>query len=136
MKDTNTVIIAGRLTRDSEMSFTNSGTTLVKLSLAVNRSVKKNDQWEDEASFFDATIWGKRGEVLNQYLSKGQQVIITGELKQERWENEGQKRSKVTIHVNDIQLVGGKSSSQIDQQEYSPKTDPRHNTGFEDDIPF
>lgn len=119
MKDTNVVVIVGRLTRDSELTFLTSGTALVKLSVAVNRSVKKNDQWEDEGNFFDCTIWGKRGEAVNQFLTKGQQVIITGELRQERWEKDGQNRSKVTIHVNDIQLVGGKKQSQKDD-DYVP----------------
>lgn len=134
MKDINNITVCGRLTRDAELSYTQSGFAICKLSLAVNRSVKKNDQWEDEANFFDMTIIGKRGESLTQYLTKGQQVVVSGELRQERWEKDGQNRSKVTIHVNDLQLVGAKHGRDSGA-DYSPKTDPKHNSGFHDDYP-
>ncbi|MCP4354251.1 MAG: single-stranded DNA-binding protein [Proteobacteria bacterium] len=133
--DINKVVIVGRLTRDSELSFTNSGFALTKFSIATNRKKKSGDTWEDEANFFDCTLWGKRGEALNTYLKRGQQVAVEGELKQDRWEKDGVKRSKVTIEVTNIQLLGGKSEG--NQQDYNPKTDPAHNSGsFEDTIPF
>ncbi|MCP4393225.1 MAG: single-stranded DNA-binding protein [Alphaproteobacteria bacterium] len=133
--DINKVVIVGRLTRDSELSFTNSGFALTKFSIATNRRKKSGDTWEDEANFFDCTIWGKRGEALNNYLKRGQQVAVEGELKQERWEKDGVKRSKVTIEVTNLQLIGGKSEG--NQQDYNPKKDPAHNSGsFEDTIPF
>ena len=131
MKDINIVTVCGRLVRDAELSYTQSGFAICKLSLAVNRNIKKGDQWEDEANFFDMTIIGKRGEALTQYLTKGQQVVVSGELRQERWEKEGQKRSKVTIHVNDLQLVGSKPSG---SQARGLKAG--NAAGFEDDIPF
>ncbi len=133
--DINKVVIVGRLTRDSELSFTNSGFALTKFSIATNRRKKSGDTWEDEANYFDCIIWGKRGEALNNYLKRGQQVAVEGELKQERWEKDGVKRSKVTIEVTNLQLIGGKSEG--NQQEYNPKKDPAHNNGsFEDDTPF
>lgn len=134
MTDINKVVIAGRLTREAELSYTQNGTAICKISMAVNRSVKKNDQWSDEANFFDATIWGKRGESVSKYLEKGKQIVVEGELRQERWETDGQKRSKVTIHVDNIQFFG--SGERKVEPEYSPKTDPKYNNGFEDDIPF
>lgn len=81
--DINRVIIVGRLTRDAELRYTTSGTALTRLSLAVNRRIKQGDQWVDEANFFDSTLWGKKGESLNQYLTRGQQVVIEGELRQQ-----------------------------------------------------
>ncbi len=133
--DINKVVIVGRLTRDSELSFTNSGFALTKFSIATNRKKKSGDQWVDESNFFDCTLWGKRGEALSQYLTRGQQVAIEGELKQDRWEKDGVKRSKVTIEVTNLQLLGGKSEG--GQQDYNPKKDPAHNSGsFEDTIPF
>jgi single-strand DNA-binding protein len=108
--DINKVMIVGRLTRDAELMYTNSGYALCKFSIAVNRRVKKNDQWIDEANYFDLNLWGKRGEALNQYLQKGTQVAIEAQLKQERWEKDGAKRSKVTLEAQNIQLLGGKNS--------------------------
>ena len=110
-EDINNVILVGRLTRDSELMYTNSGYPLCKFSIAVNRRRKQGEQWVDEANFFDVNLWGKRGESLSSYLTKGQQIAIEGQLKQERWEQDGQKRSKVTVEAEQIQLLGSKSDS-------------------------
>jgi single-strand DNA-binding protein len=111
MTDLNRVVLIGRLTRDAEMKFTPSGQAVSKFSLAVNRKRKVGDQWEDEGNFFDAVLWGRQAETLNQYLVKGKQIAIDGELKQDRWEQDGQKRSRVEVVVNNIQLLGGGQGS-------------------------
>jgi single-strand DNA-binding protein len=127
MTDTNSVVIAGRLTRDSEGKYTKGGMAIAEMSVASNRSIKKGDQWQDEASFFDCIMFGKRAEKLGEYLTKGTQVIIQGQLKQDRWEKDGQKRSKINIVVDNIQLVGGrKSGGEAGQAKES----------FEENIPF
>jgi single-strand DNA-binding protein len=104
----NSIILIGRLTRDAELKYTAGGTAITKFSIVVNRRRKVNDRWEDEANFFDVTLWGKQGETLKQYLLKGKQICIVGELRQERWEKDGQTRSRVEIVANSIQLLGGK----------------------------
>lgn len=115
--DINKVMIVGRLTRDAELMYTNSGYALCKFSLAVNRRKKQGDEWVDEANYFDLNLWGKRGESLNGYLKKGTQVAIDAQLRQERWDQEGQKRSKVTLDVQNVQLLGGKKDNQQSQQQ-------------------
>jgi single-strand DNA-binding protein len=107
MADINRVILVGRLVRDSDLKYTNSGTAVCKFSVAVNRRKKDGDAWVEEVSFFDVTLWGKIGESLNQFLVKGKQVGLEGELRQDRWEQDGQNRSKVEIIANNIQLLGG-----------------------------
>lgn len=136
--DINKWVGTARLTRDAESSYTQSGYALLKFGAAVNRSVKKNDQWAEEASFFDFVIWGKRGEALAQYMLKGTQVAIEGSLKQERWEKDGQKRSKVVIDVDNIQLVGGKPEHgrQVSGAQPVENKPAGGNNKFEDDIPF
>ena len=104
--DVNTVVLVGRLTRDSELKYTASGSALCNFSIAVNRRVRKGEQWQDEASFFDLTLWDKQAEGLNKYLVKGTQVAVQGELRQDRWEKDGQKFNKVQIFVNNLQLLG------------------------------
>jgi len=111
MQDINSVTIVGRLTRDAELKMTAGGTACAKFSIAVNRRKKQGDSWVDEASFFDAVLWGKLAEAMQQYLTKGKQVAIQGELRQSRWEQEGQKRSRVEINVDNLQLLGGKSDA-------------------------
>ena len=127
MNDMNVVAINGRLVREAELRFSTSGTVVLRFSIAVNRSVKKGDKWEDEASFFDCVMFGKMAESINKYLEKGKQVSIIGELVQNRWEKDGQSRSKVEIIVNKLQLLGGKDEQKQEQQ--GPES-------FEDDIPF
>jgi single-strand DNA-binding protein len=107
MADLNHVVLIGRLTRDAELKYTANGQAVCKFSIAVNRRKKSGDQWVDEANFFDIVLWGRQGESLNQYLVKGKLVGVDGELRQDRWEQEGQNRSKVEVVANNIQLLGG-----------------------------
>jgi single-strand DNA-binding protein len=107
MADLNHVVLIGRLTRDAELKYTAGGQAVCKFSIAVNRRKKSGDQWVDEANFFDIVVWGRQGESLNQYLVKGKMVGVDGELRQDRWEQDGQNRSKVEIVANNLQLLGG-----------------------------
>jgi single-strand DNA-binding protein len=107
MADVNHVIIIGRITRDVELKTTSGGMAIANLSLAVNRRIKKGEQWTEEVSFFEVTLWGKTAEGLSKYLLKGKQIAVEGELKQERWQNDGQSRSKVVINASNVQLLGG-----------------------------
>lgn len=121
MTDLNHVVVIGRLTRDAEL--VNVGQTVkADVSIATNRSKKQGDQWVVETSFFDFTLWGKTAENLRQYLTKGKQVAVEGHLRQERWEKDGQKFSKVSIIADNVQLLGGKSenSSNNEPAEFTP----------------
>jgi single-strand DNA-binding protein len=108
MADINRVILVGRLTRDSELKYTSGGAPVSKFGVAVNRRRKVGDQWEEEANFFDVVVWGRTAEALSQYLVRGKQVGIEGELRQDRWEQDGQKRSRVEIVATNIMLLGGR----------------------------
>lgn len=107
--DINHVIIVGRLTRAAEISYLPSGAVVAKISIAVNRSRKNGDQWVEEVSYFDSAIFGKTAENLKPYLTKGKQIGLEGHLKQDRWEKDGQKFSKISIVADNVQLLGGRS---------------------------
>jgi single-strand DNA-binding protein len=111
MVDLNHVVLIGRLTRDAELKSIASGQSVCKFSIAVNRRKKNGDQWEDEPNFFDVVVWGRQGESLHQYLVKGKMVGVDGELKQDRWQQDGQNRSKIEIVANNLQLLGGNPGS-------------------------
>ncbi len=116
MTDINHVMLIGRLTKDigddeRSFSYVANGQARANVSIAVNRSRKSGEQWIDEVSYFDVTIWGKTAENLKPYLQKGKQIAVEGYLKQDRWEKDGQKFSKVTITANNVQLLGGKSDN-------------------------
>jgi single-strand DNA-binding protein len=116
---------------------------ICSFSLAVNRSVKKAGEWIEEVSFFDVVLFGRQGEALSKYLLKGKQVGVQGELRQNRWEQDGQKRSKIVIAANNVQLLGGNPQGQSGQQS-QPRQEERpqakdpaaFDPGYEDDIPF
>ena len=116
MTDINRVFLVGRLTRDAELRFTASGTPVAKFSIAVNRGKKSGDQWDEEVNYFDIVLWGKIAEALSKYLAKGKQVAIDGELRQSRWEQDGQNRSRIEIHASNIQLLGGSGSGSSSTQ--------------------
>jgi single-strand DNA-binding protein len=118
MSDVNCVVLIGRLTRDAELKSTANGTAVSKFSIAVNRRIKKGEAWTEEANFFDVLLWGKQAESLHQYLVKGKAVAVDGELRQERWQQDGQNRSKVTVNANYIQLLGDNN-----KQKTSPNED-------------
>lgn len=107
MADLNKWVGIGRLTRDAELKYTSGGMAVCKFSIAVNRRVKNGDQWTEEANFLDIVLWGRAGESINQYLVKGKQVAVEGELHQNRWEQDGQNRSKIEINASNVQLLGG-----------------------------
>ena len=108
MASFNRVVLVGNLTRDVELRYTPQGTAVTDVGLAVNERVKRNDQWVDEANFFDVTLWGRLAEIAGEYLSKGSSVLIEGRLKQETWEQEGKKRSKVKVVAEKLQMLGGR----------------------------
>jgi len=161
MADINNVVLVGRLTRDAELKYTTGGQAVCKFSIAVNRRRKNGDQWEDEANFFDIVLWGRQGEALNQYLLKGKTVGVEGELRQDRWQQDGQNRSKVEIVADNIQLMGGNPGggalgSQNNRNDFAPPSEGNRTAdfsreadssrgadssrpsedGFTDDIPF
>ena len=109
--DINHIMIIGRLTRDADLKYTSGGFAISNFSIAVNRRRKNGDQWIEEANFFEINLYGKSAESLKPDLVKGKQVAVDGELRQDRWEQDGQPRSKVVIVANNVQLLGGNAGS-------------------------
>jgi len=111
MSDLAVAIVVGRLTRDAELKYTNSGQAVCHFSVATSSRRKKGDQWVEESSFWDVDFWGKGGESINQYLTKGKLVAVEGSMRQDRWEQDGQTRSKTLITANTVQLLGSSGGS-------------------------
>ena len=143
MADINHVTLVGRLTRDAELKYTNSGMAVSTIGIAINERRRRDEQWVDEAHFFDCVVWGKTAEALNQYLVKGKQVGVEGRLRQSRWEQDGRTRSRVEISVSNLQLLGGRNDGGGPRDEGSVgRASPPRAGGlpaaddFDDDIPF
>ena len=108
MRGFNKVILMGNLTRDPELRSTPSGQQVASFSLAVNRSWKNaNGEQQEAVDYIDCNAWGKPGEIITQYMTKGSAILVSGRLQQRSWEQEGQKRSKVEVVVEDFNFVGG-----------------------------
>lgn len=107
-KGFNKVILMGNLTRDPETRQTPNGQSVTNFALAVNRTWKGQDgSTQEQVSFIDCVAWGRTGEVIAQYMQKGRPILVSGRLDQRSWEQDGQKRSKVEVIVEDFNFVGG-----------------------------
>jgi len=149
MANLNKVLLIGRLTRDPELRYVQSGTAVLDLGLAVNRRVKKSDgTWGDEAAFIDVTVWRKLAENCAEYLSKGRPVFVEGYLKFDQWEDKktGDKRSKLKVTADNVQFLGarpggggeGEGGRPASAPAPAPKPEPAaEDTELsDDDIPF
>ena len=142
----NKVIITGNLTRDAELRYTSGGSPVAAIGIAVNDRVKNSStgDWEDYPNFINCTMFGKRAEGLHPYLTKGQKVAIDGRLRYSTWENEGQKRSKLEVIVDNLELLGSRQGSQatkeqVSKDDYSAPSTPVVNEDasvFDEDVPF
>lgn len=107
MASFNRVILVGNLTRDIELKYLQSGTAVTEVGLAVNdRRKNQQGEWVDEPVFVDITLWGRTAEIASEYLSKGSSVLIEGRLKLDQWEKDGQKRSKLRVVGETMQMLG------------------------------
>jgi single-strand DNA-binding protein len=108
----NRVILLGNLTRDVELKYTQGGTAVTEVGLAVNdRRKTQSGEWVEETTFVDVTMWGRTAEVASEYLSKGSSILVEGRLKLDTWETDGQKRSKLRVVAERMQMVGGRPGS-------------------------
>lgn len=126
--DSNLVVLVGRLTRDPEVK--NVGEhTIAEFALAVN-------DYKDAVSFIDCKAWNQRATVLEKYAGKGKQVCVVGRLRQERWEKDGQKRSKLVVNVNEIQLLGGREATSSQAGSITVDDGFEEPKAASEDIPF
>ena len=132
MNNLNRVIINGNLTTDCKLERGKNGTAYGGFCIAVNRSVKKGDNWEEVTSFFEVKAFGKLFESQHPYLKKGANVTVEGSLIQERWETkENEKRSKIVIQ-SDTLYLGSKKKEGGDG---APKFEPVNNAESENQMP-
>lgn len=145
MSSFNRVILVGNLTRDPDVKYTQSGTAVTEIGLAVNdRRKNQSGEWVDEATFVDVTLWGRTAEVAGEYVKKGSSILVEGRLKLDTWEKDGDKRSKLSVVAERMQMLGGKSGdkqSRPSQGQSSGQSQQGSSQGGgskppEDDIPF
>jgi single-strand DNA-binding protein len=146
MASFNKVILVGNLTRDPEVRYTPGGSAVCDITLAVNYqwTDKRTNERKEEVSFIDVTLWGRQAEIAGEYLAKGRPVLVEGRLQQDKWDDKetGQKRSKLKVVADAMQLLGGRSEGapasggnappRSGGAARTPATPARANDGFAD----
>jgi len=110
----NRIILVGNLTRDPQLSYTPANTAVCKFGIATNHKWKDRDgNAREEVCFVDCTVFGRGGETFNQYMGKGQKVLVEGRLKLDQWTSpEGDKKSKHEVIVDNFTFLGGGRSGE------------------------
>ena len=119
--DLNRVFLIGRLTKDPELRFTQSGTPIANFSLANNRTYTTSaGEKTENVSYFDCIAWSKLGEVIVEYCKKGGRIGVEGRLQQNSWvDKDGNKRYKVEIVVDNFQFLDSKAGADAGMENYS-----------------
>lgn len=150
MANFNRVILLGNLTRDPELRVTPKGTSVCQFGMAVNRVYRSGDETQEETTFVDLEAWGKQAEIISKYVNKGNPLFVEGRLKFDSWESkEGEKRSKLKVIVENMQLMGsrGDNAGQQGSGNYAPAerssspstsspSAPAPSGDIEEDVPF
>lgn len=124
----NRVNISGNLTRDPELRATQGGMQVLGFGVAVNdrRRNQQTGEWEDYPNFVDCTMFGNRAESMGRILHKGMKVAIEGKLRYSSWDKDGQRRSKIEVIVDEIELMSqNQQAPQGYQQQYAPQPAPQ-----------
>ena len=139
----NRVVISGNLTRDAELRTTQSGLSILDFGVAVNdrRKNQQTGEWGDCPNFVDCTVFGTRGEKLQPYLTTGSKVALEGKLRYSSWESNGQRRSKLSVIVDDLEFMSSRGDdagfgyAPQPVPEAAPAIDAAASI-YDDDIPF
>ena len=155
MASYNRVILIGNLTRDPELKFLPSGSSVANFGIAVSERYtdRQSGEQKENVCFVDVAAWGRQAEIVNEYLSKGSPIFIEGALKFDSWEtDDGSKRDKLSVTALRIQLIGGRrdgdetgggyadaqpaaAPTQQDSHQDAPEA-PSTPSSTDDDIPF
>ena len=157
-------MIMGNITRDVELRYTPKGTAVTDLGVACNRRIKQGEEWVDETTFVDVTVWGSSAEFVSKYFSKGKSIFIEGRLQMDTWTDQqsGKQRYKLKVIGENVQFAGSNTSGggggggqqqerpqqsapqqqqqqapqQQQQQQGASPAAPNANFDDDDDIPF
>lgn len=143
MANLNKVLLLGNVTRDPEVRYTPKGSAVCDLGVAVNRNYTTDSgEKREEVTFVDVTLWGRTAEVASEYLKKGRPVFVEGRLQMDTWDDKqtGQKRTRLRVVAENMQLLGGRPSGGVEgpgesrQASAPPKKSGTSETD-EDEIP-
>ncbi|HPB81076.1 MAG TPA: single-stranded DNA-binding protein [Spirochaetota bacterium] len=135
--DINRVILIGRMVKDPELRYTQSGSSVANFSIANNRIYTVSGDRKEYTSFFNCIAWGKLGEAIAQYCKKGQRIGIEGRLQQRTWDDQsGNKRSTVEVVVENFQFLTPKPGQEMSSAELSAPSPEHEDISYSNDNPF
>ncbi|MFN8576098.1 MAG: single-stranded DNA-binding protein [Candidatus Sericytochromatia bacterium] len=106
----NVIMIVGRVGNDVEMKYFDSAKSVAKFNVAVNRTTK-DTEGNYITDWFPCEFWGKQAEIASEYVKKGTMVSVVGTGRIDKWESNGEKRSKFVIHGDSFQLLSSRNES-------------------------
>lgn len=127
MANLNRVLLIGNLTRDPEIRYTPKGTAVADIGLAINRVLNTEEgERREEVTYVDVVLWARLAEIADQYLKKGRPVFIEGRLQLDSWDDKqtGQKRSRLRVVAENMQLLGSRSESETAASTTTPRRSP------------
>ena len=140
MTDLTYCFVEGRLTSgigEKDFGYISTGTAKLTIHLACNKSTKKGEEWVDDPSFFDVTIWGKPAENIKPKIEKGASVRVAGRLQQDRWEDQnGNKKSKIYIVADSVKIYPKEQKVEGGKFKPTGNETPQNEEGFKEDIPW
>ena len=136
----NKVILAGRLTKDIEVKYTQTGKAVARFILAVNRRVSK-DKEKQQADFIPIIVWNKLAEICSKYLTKGSQILVEGHLQiRDYVAQDGKKHYIAEVIAQELEFMGSKVTSgneQLQNQEQNiSQEEITQDTATDEEIPF
>ena len=119
MNDYSLAIVVGRLTHDPELKYTNpGGIPYLRMSLAVNRQIKSEEDPKKTITFVDVSVWRRLAELCAQFLKKGRTVMVVGSLRQSRWVGkDGTAKSRVEVFADRVQFLGPRETEAVPSEE-------------------
>jgi single-strand DNA-binding protein len=134
----NSITLLGRLGKDPEVKFLNNGNAVAKFSLATTRKWKDKQTGEakEKTEWHQCTAWGKTGELIAEYFSKGDMILLEGALEYNEWEKEGVKITSAQINVSGFHFVGSKGDAKEAPQKQAPRAPSQQQEAYGDDVPF
>lgn len=133
----NRVILTGNLTHDAELRSTSGGTMVLSFSVAVNdrRRNPQTGEWEDYPNFIDCAMFGNRAEAVSKYVKKGTKVAVEGKLRWSQWDQDGQKRSKINVVVDELVLMQ-RIQDKDGGEQAAPTVQPSQGELYDHDVAF
>lgn len=140
MTSMNTVILAGRLTKDPVIRHTKSGTSVADIRLAINEKWKSNgNEWKESTIYVDLVAWGTIAETAERHLKSGRLILVEGTLQLDQWENQaGEKQSRLRVRISRFHFLDAPNQASVEgtgantvhsSRDAAPAAEPRHEKG-------